>query len=305
MRKTPYSDFLKSMTMFFVDSELDKKYTQLKEQKMCLLRNQMSHINTRPGLVEYIKSEPKALDNLLVLLGVSSEFFKRIVSMFRIERGLTFQTEWAVDNIRNFILTDADMMNKICDLFLVGNKDEHLVKKIPGFKLSNFVITETVMKRLNDNDFLGFLINKSFDTQYNSEISIQNVNKIDELLTTICKIQNLKLNRNTNVDPVGNGTREIQVNYSIVRNDKEAPLFYIKYSFNITTSRGQTDFKRSVKDLRDFIKNQNIPQPAKQIVIIDGAGWVGRQSDLRDVWDYCDYCLNLESINALSEIIKN
>ena len=77
---------------------------------------------------------------------------------------------------------------------------------------------------------------------------------------------------------------------------------YLKYSFNITTSRGQTDFKRSIKDLRDFIRNKNVE--AKQIVVLDGAGWIGRQSDLRDAWDYCDYCLNLQHIEDLKEIIK-
>jgi len=76
----------------------------------------------------------------------------------------------------------------------------------------------------------------------------------------------------------------------------------LKYSFNITTSRGQTDFKRSIKDLRDFIRNKNVE--AKQIVVLDGAGWIGRQSDLRDAWDYCDYCLNLQHIEDLKEIIK-
>ena len=38
--------------------------------------------------------------------------------------------------------------------------------------------------------------------------------------------------------------------------------------------------------------------------VLDGAGWVGRQSDLRDAWDYCDYCLNLQHIDDLKEIIK-
>lgn len=304
MNKIPYNDLIKSMTMIFVDEEIDKRFVMLKESKMRQLRATMHHINTRPGLVKYIQSESQALDNILVLLGVSTELFKRVVSMFRLERGMMFQTEWSVDRVRSFILNDADMMNKICDLFLLGNKDEHLAKKIPGFKLANFVITDTVMKRLDDDDFLGFLIKKEFDTQYNSEISDQNVNRIDELLVSICRHYNLKLNRNTIVDPVGNRTREIQVNYSIARNENDAPLYYIKYSFNVTTSRGQTDFKRSVKDLRDFIRNQSLAQPAKQIVIVDGAGWVARQSDLKDIWDYCDYCLNLENLVQLKEIIK-
>ena len=104
------------------------------------------------------------------------------------------------------------------------------------------------------------------------------------------------------IDSAGNGTQQIQVNYAIFRKSIELPLYYIKYSFNLTTAKGQTDFKRSVQNLRAFIKEKN--PDAKQIVIVDGAGWVGRQSDLRGVWDYCDFCLNLKKIEDINNIIE-
>jgi hypothetical protein len=54
--------------------------------------------------------------------------------------------------------------------------------------------------------------------------------------------------------------------------------------------------------LRAYIKEKN--PDAKQIVIVDGAGWVGRQSDLQGAWDYSDYFLNLKTIDELNNIIK-
>lgn len=302
MKKMSFDNFLKSMTLFFVNEEIDRKYVKLRNEKINLLRAQMSQINSSVGLQNYIKTYDDSLSNLLILLGVSNEMFKRVISMFRIQAGMTFSTEWDTRHTRRYILTNEAMMEKICNLFLKGNYDADLKAQIPGFKLQSFVIDDNVMNRLNNDDFIAFLINKDFDTQYNSELSNINIAIVDSTLNDACKSYGYKLTRSPKVDPVGNGTRDIQVNYAIEATRKPQPIFYLKYSFNVTTSRGQTDFKRSVKDLRDFIRNKN-PE-AKQIIVLDGAGWFGRQSDLRDAWDYCDYCLNLKRIGELKEIIK-
>ena len=301
MKKIPYNSFLQSMTLFFVNDNIDEKYANLRKEKINQLKAEMSLINSRAGLQNYIRTYEDSLSNLLVILGVSNEMFKRVISMFRIQLGMIFQTEWDAKQTRKYMLTNDTMMERVCNLFLKGSCDSSLKAQLPGFKLANFIIDDNVMNRLKNDDFLAFLINKEFDTQYNSDLSNANIAKIDDTLNEICKILNLKLVRAPKVDPIGNGTRDIQVNYAIECPGKNLP-FYLKYSFNITTSRGQTDFKRSIKDLRDFIRNKNVE--AKQIVVLDGAGWIGRQSDLRDAWDYCDYCLNLQHIEDLKEIIK-
>lgn len=302
MKKIPYNSFLQSMTLFFVNDDIDKKYVSLRKEKINQLKAEMSQIDNYAGLHNYIRTYEDSLSNLLVILGVSNEMFKRVISMFRIQLGMIFQTEWNAKQTRNYMLTNDAMMKRVCNLFLKGDCDSELKAQLPGFKLANFIIDENVMNRLKNDDFLAFLVNKDFDTQYNSDLSNVNIAKVDGTLNEICKTCGFKLVRAPKVDPIGNGTRDIQVNYAVECPSKNLPMFYLKYSFNITTSRGQTDFKRSVKDLRDFIRNKNAE--AKQIIVLDGAGWIGRQSDLRDAWDYCDYCLNLQHISDLKEIIK-
>lgn len=302
MRKIKYQELIKSITLFFVNEEIDKKYVKLKEDKKSLLRQQMCHIDSYKGLQQYIKDYEDSLSNILVLLGVSNELFKRVVSMFRIQQGMEFKTEWDTKSVRRYMLDNERMMERVTDLFFKGLCDSELRTQIPGFKLANFVIDGKVMDRLNNDDFLDFLINKDFDTQYNAELSNINVNKIDVLLTNICQDHNYKLVKNENLDPNGNKTLDIFVNYSIYAQGDITPKAYIKYSFNITTAKGQTDFKKSTKEVRHYIKTYN--PGAKQIVIVDGAGWIGRQSDLKDVLEYSDYCLTLSTINDLVEILK-
>lgn len=302
MKKLPYKDFVKSITMFFVNDSVDEKYMALRKEKLDALKKQMSAINSEDGLKTYIKEQEDSLSNLLVILGVSTELFKRVVSMFRLDRQMDFHTEWDVRHTRVFMLSDEDMMNRICGLFIDGPHRKLLKATIPSYRLNNFTISDKVMKRLNNNDFLDFLISKDFDTQYNSEVSMVNIKRVEQLLEEICNSKNYALVRSPKVDPVGNGTRDIQVNYAVMNEVTDEVVCYVKYSFNITTSRGQSDFKRSVKDLRDYIKS--LYNETKQVVIVDGAGWIGRQSDLKDVWDYSDFCINLKHLNDLNEIIQ-
>lgn len=302
MTKIPYNDLVLSMTMFFLNSDIDNKYFELRKNKLATLRAQLKGIDTRTGLVRYIKGNENALENLLVLLGISTELFKRVISLFRIERGMFFSSEWDVKCVRKYILNDELMMAKVCDLFLKGPDDPMIGNLISKYRLSNFVINEKVIKRIQNDDFMDFLISKDFDTAYNADVSQSIINIIDDKLNSICKQRHYILKQNCNVDAEGNGTQQIQVNYAIHKDALELPIYYIKYSFNVTTSRGQTDFKRSVQNLRAYIKRTN--PNAKQIAIIDGAGWVARQSDFHDVWDYCDSCLNLKHINEVIDIIK-
>ena len=302
MAKVAYNSFVRTMTMFFLNEDIDNKFFKLRKEKLLSLRSQLKDINTREGLIKYIRENEDSLDNLLVLLGVSTELFKRIISLFRIERGMVFKTEWDAGGVRRYILSDEAMFTKICDLFLKGPDDPVLNKLISRYRLSNFVINEAVMNRIQNDDFLDFLISKDFDTAYNSEVSQAIVKQIDDKLRSICIDIGFELRQNCIVDAAGNGTQQRQVNYSLFKKGIKLPLYYIKYSFNVTTSRGQTDFKRSIQNLRAYIKEKN--PDAKQIVIVDGAGWVGRQSDLQGAWDYSDYFLNLKTIDELNNIIK-
>jgi hypothetical protein len=50
-----------------------------------------------------------------------------------------------------------------------------------------------------------------------------------------------------------------------------------------------------------------IAKSGKKIItinVIEGAGWVGRQSDLRQIYDYSDYTLNVANIGLIDQIIR-
>ena len=63
------------------------------------------------------------------------------------------------------------MIEKLCYLFLDGPNIPILSQLIPYYKLSNFLINEDVMNRIQNDDFMDLLISKDFDTSYNSDVS--------------------------------------------------------------------------------------------------------------------------------------
>ena len=106
MNKIPYKEFIKSITMFFINDDVDRKYLEKRAEKLSAIKQQMQNINTLDGLKAYIRNYEDSLGDLLVILGVSTELFKRVISMFRIQRQMVFKTEWDVKHTRVFMLSD-------------------------------------------------------------------------------------------------------------------------------------------------------------------------------------------------------
>src|SRR5574344_1439755 len=104
MKKISYDEFTKSMTMLFVNKEIDEKYKKLRAEKVTSLITQMSGISSREGLESYIRGNRKSLDNILVMLGISGEYFKRVISAIRVWKGMVFQTEWSITATRNYMM---------------------------------------------------------------------------------------------------------------------------------------------------------------------------------------------------------
>lgn len=64
MSKIPYKEFIKSITMFFINDDVDRKYLEKRAEKLSALRQQMQNINTLEGLKAYIRNNEDSLSNL-------------------------------------------------------------------------------------------------------------------------------------------------------------------------------------------------------------------------------------------------
>jgi len=306
MKKIDYQELISSANMFFADTNLSEAYQEIIDDKICNLRNEMQHINTKAGLIDYIKNNPEALDNIILLLNVSSETFKRIISMFRIQHGQSFTTEWTLTTTRNYIREQKWLRDKVCDLFLNGAEDHELAKVIPAYTLSSFKIDRSTMARLENKDTMQILTKKSLDAGFSSNVGAENMKRVEDVIKKDCKklrlsyIKNHKIRMRSNTKIV----LPFIIKDTETRKGQTIDIMkaFVMCNFCVTTGSGQTTFKNNLKRLKEY-RDYNA-RNATIIAIVDGAGWVARQSDLSDVHDYADYCLNFSHLSDMYNILE-
>lgn len=290
-----YDELVKTITMFWIDTSLEESINAEVESFVTELETKLTKIGTKEGLCQYIRSDKAALGNILGLMEISEEKFKRIISMLRRDRKYVFSTEWSLDKTRSVLLEQESFMDDVCELLLNGANAERFKRKIPDFYRKGFIIDDSTLERLADRTELARLAKRQLDVKYNNSVANAVAKKIEETVKFTCDLEGLTWVRNKEVDM-------FDKSYCIAIPNAVNPRVLIDYSYNITTSSMQSKYANKTKMTQDVISKSG-----KKIVtinIIEGAGWVGRQSDLRQIYDNSDYTLNVSNIGLIDQIIR-
>lgn len=293
--KIEFDDFLKTITMFWIDGELETKIQEEVDVIVEELGAKLSSIGEKDGLKNYIRTEKNALNNILSFLGVSEERFKRIISMIRRDKGYTFSSEWSLEKTRKNLCENDVFMEDICELLMNGANSERFMRKIPKYYRDSFMISKANLKQLTNKASLVRMAKKQIETKYNTEVSNSIGRKIEETIKLTCGLEGLTYEKNEEIILL-----DQQFNYIIP--GLKAPKVVINYSYNITTASTQTNYKNKAALIRNAIATSG--RDITFVNILEGAGWIGRQSDLRDIYTYSDYLLNMNSIGMLDLIIR-
>lgn len=290
-----FEDLIKTISMFWIDRSLEDAMAKEVETIVDSLSSKLTRIDTKDGLMEYISTDKDALGNILSLMEISEEKFKRIISMIRRERRYTFSTEWSLDKTRSMLLDNSSLMNDVCELLLNGANSERFKRKIPDFYRDSFKIGDSTMARLRDRNELIRLAKSRVDVKYNNGVAGVVCRKVEDAVRLTCDLEGLTYVKNKTIESLGKSF------YFIIPDNKN-PRVIIDCSYNITTSSTQSKYAEKIRDTRKMIREHG-----RRIVIVnvlEGAGWVGRQSDYRTIYDNSDYTLNLANIGQLDQIIR-
>lgn len=292
MSKISQRDALRTTTMFLCDSNIEEYYDNLLNTQVAALKRTLSSIGTIEGLKQYVRSERNAIDNIIILLGISGEKFKRVVSWIRLSKGYTFDSEWSNTSLRTKMIKDPRLMEEFCELFINGYVSPKFASIVPHFILQDFRIDDEVMHRLTSDDFVRNLVKDKVTTEYNTRYA-------DLYVTTLhSKIREIALNHGLEF-----GKMKIP-NYSM----EELALTYagkyivVNHHFYLTTSSSQTQYYNDVIQPK-YAKAQSMPN-VTVLNILDGAGWIGRAADFKKIYADCNYFLNLKTIDKLNDIIS-
>lgn len=298
-QKPDYSEYIKSTGMFYIDPVLEDEIEREVKLATDTLWARMKGIATPDGLKQYIKDDPEALDNLISLMNVSSEKFKRVITTLRLEKGHSITGEWDLSKIRSIMIERPDFMDEVCALLTNGANEPKYQQLIPPFYLENFVIDSSTMARLSNPDDLRRLIKKGVEGRYNNQIGSSYYKAVETAVSKMCFAEGLTYVTNKHIPLIGRAA------HFAIPNEHN-PLVIIDVSYNITTSSTQTRFKEAAEKAAATIRENNLTakKPVALVNILDGAGWVGRQSDYRAIHICTTYALHLNTIDQLQGIFK-
>ena len=293
-------DFIKSTTMFYIDEDLEQEFNDTVEKDVKEIKSELLGIATEEGLKNYIRTNPKSLDRITSIMNISEEKFKRIITMLRIDKGYMPTGEWTLRSLRNQMTTSAEWMDEICNLLRRGARLEAYQKLIPSFYLTNFSIDVTTIGRLANDDDIRRLVRQGYEGRYNNKIGDSFYNRVYSYVKRLCDVEGLTCASKENLSAVG---RMIPIAIPDIKH----PRILIDVTYGITTSSAQTKYAEKTEALCDVLRDKNYQKSDNERIIyinvVDGAGWVARQSDLNKIHRSSDYLLNLNTLDTIDKIV--
>ena len=291
MEKIKLVDALKTTTMFLIDHSIEER---LEKEIMATIkeyRTKMSCITDMNGLVKFIKSERESISMLETLLGISGEKIIRVVTMLRVMKGYTFDTEWDERRIQKELTSNETLMTEFCELFINGMNMPKFQALIPNFILQDFKIDVDTIGRLSSEEFMRSLIKARMIAGYSSQYAQVYDKLIKNGLEPFALNEGLELQQqvfsNTTIP-------------SYIITDKRKRIIFT-YSFQSTTSNNQNKFADN--HVAPIYEASRTEDHTLVVNILDGAGWIGRSTAYKKIYHDCDYFLNLQNIGQVKQII--
>lgn len=300
---TPKSldEYIKTVTMFFVDSQLESDFAQAVDNEVRGFKNELLGIATLEGMVKYVREHSDSLEKLISLLNISEEKFKRIITMLRIQKGFVPQGEWSLAVIRANMMSDESWMSDVCDLLMNGATSSKYKDLIPSFYSCNFKVDATTMGRLANEDDLRRLVKKRMEGRYSNRIGDMFFKRVSHHVRKVCGPLGLTCDQKQKVPLVG---QRVEL---AIPSAKE-PRLLIDMIYTITTSSVQTQYAKRTENVLRALREHNArvgsDEKVTYVNVVDGAGWVARQSDLGKIHRSSDYLLNLKTLGDLDRLIK-
>lgn len=298
-KKLEFEELFNSTTMFFVNEEYEADIEREVQIKVDEIYHGLKGIDTKEGLKQYIIKHKDSLDNLCSLMEISTEKFKRMVSMLRKERGFVFSTEWGLGKIRSAMMDSPAMMESVLNLIWSGSDDEKMKTKIPHFYLENMTIDHSTRQKLTDKNSIRLFVKRGLEGKYSNNVGDLILNQIENKLRVVCAKHGLEYKKNIRIPMLDRSV-------SFVLESPQNPKIIMDVSYSVTTSSSQGSKKEASRKTEEVIKSKRTAgQDIIYINFLDGAGWIARQADMREIHRCSDYVLNFNNLNLLEDIVDS
>ena len=296
-RKLSYEELFNSATMFYMNQECEDSIKAMIDSQTLEILSGLNTITSKETLKQYIISNKESLGHLTSVAEISEERFKRMVSMIRKDRGFVFATEWGLSKIRTAMMESPAMMESVLDLIWDGKHDPKMQACIPSFYLDNMAMDTHTLAKLKDEESVRQLVKRGLEGTYSNMIGDAILADIEKELKRVCAKHGLEYQSNVRIPLLDRAV-------SFVLESPQNPKIILDVSYAVTTSSSQGSKKEAARKTSEVVKSERA-QGRNMVYVnfLDGAGWIGRQADLREIHRCSDYVLNFQNMGLLEDIV--
>lgn len=303
MKKISFDDWKNSM-QFMLDDDFDNRFLQTISPLTDMINNRCLNFGDADFLTEFISNEEPdftaslKLKALIALIGLSQERLKRVATLVRFKVfGEQFRTEWSINRIVTEIKRNGNFKELLVEFFING-RNSRIGVEVPLYYLRNFKLSsEDFLHELNEFNYVERILNDSeIQGMYSNSVGAHVEKIIQERINNfgiIFEEQKEFPLLNKNID-------------FLIPSVSDARIL-IESSYNITTGSGQSKRADQLVDFYSTLMRHNANNRDRKILMLnycDGFGWVGRQNDLRRIYDASDFVFNQSNLIVLDNVLE-
>ena len=296
--KATFDDYVASCTPLLKLPEFEEEM----RQRVCGIAGRLIGFDydsdPLTGLIGFMREDLDLFKVLLKMTNLSQEKFKRIISAERHARG-DYGNEWGLDRVHRNIISNDDFAESVATLFLEGRDNPTLVEHVADFYLDQLAFPEKWADLLQDRDFAARIAREMLAGDYSNK-------KGDEIERIVSEKLDIAL-VGTGLTSVKGRVPFLGKEVDLAVPDVENPDILIMISYMETTSSSQTTRANEQEAMFDGVKRWNRRNRTNRafINVVDGGGWLARRPDLRRLHRDSHYCLSINMLDQLGEIVAH
>lgn len=298
-RKLSFEEAWNSITIFFVDDELEQaidsevdRLVRLAEQYAVTEKSMMSP----DSLAALLREQEGALEFVLREIELSEEKFLRIISLLRqIGRiPVPLDREWTIGQVVRRIKTEPDFASLVSHLLMDGVRDAELQAVIPRYYLEALNFREIAAGSVAAR---RVRYKRALIGTYSGRKGYRVEARIRKSLEEIQEQYGIGFEQGQ--------SRFVNVNIDFAIPSLDDPWVILMSSFQETTSSGQSTKARDMETAYEDIRRSNSRHGENRAFVnfADGGGWLARRRDFQRLVENCHYFVNLQNLHLLEPIV--
>lgn len=250
------------------------------------------------NVIAFMRHDLDFLKVILRLTNLSQEKFRRIVAAGHFYRG-AYEPDRPVNSIHSKVKREDDYALEIAKLLLDARNNQILVDHVADFFVDQIALPENWTEPLQDFDMAAMIVRGMMTGEYNDKRGDAVENIVNARVSEALEGTGVGFEKG-HVAFLG---KEVDVVVPSLGN----PVVMIMVSYYETTSSSQTQRRNEQITMYGDVNTWNERNDTNKafINVVDGGGWLARDRDLRNLHRNSHYCLSLNMLNDLEEIVNH